>query len=290
MIRWRIDLAYDGTAFHGWAEQPGLRTVQGELERWLPQVLRLDQPVRLTVAGRTDAGVHADAQVCHVDLPDEVDTSSLLHRLRRVLADDIAIRSITAAPEGFDARFSALWRRYRYRIWDDASVRTPTRRHQVAPAKGTLDVAAMQTAADLLRGLRDFAAFCKPRDGATTIRTLRRVAVERDEQGQVDTVLVADAFCHSMVRSVMGALVAIGQHRRGLAWLEEVLTLDRRASDITVMPARGLTLEAVGYPADTDLAERAEQSRRHREPTELVEGAEIEVPDELTDGVRLEDL
>lgn len=277
MTRWRIDLAYDGTDFHGWADQPGLRTVQGELERWLPQVLRLDEPVRLTVAGRTDAGVHADAQVCHVDLPDEVDTSTLLHRLRRVLDDDIAVHAVTRAPEGFDARFSAIWRRYRYRLWDESAVRSPARRHQVASTRGHLDVAAMQSAAALALGLRDFAAFCKPREGATTIRTLQFCEVTRLADGQVDTVLRADAFCHSMVRSVMGALVAVGLGRRTLTWLEDTLTLDHRAPDVTVMPASGLTLEAVGYPDDADLGARALASRRQRHADEL-------------DDIRLEDL
>ncbi|MGJ6981278.1 tRNA pseudouridine(38-40) synthase TruA [Aestuariimicrobium soli] len=272
--RWRLDLAYDGTNFHGWAHQPGLRTVQGELERWLPQVLRLDAPVALTVAGRTDAGVHADAQVCHLDLPSDTNTSTLLHRLRRVLDGDIAVHRLTPAAPGFDARFSAIWRRYRYRLWDDEAVRTPTLRHRVATTRGRLDPGAMQAAAELTLGLRDFAAFCKPRPdaeqtGATTIRTLQHCEVVRHRDGQIDTVLRADAFCHSMVRSVMGALVAVGLGRRTLSWLEHTLTLDHRATDVTVMPASGLTLEAVGYPDDARLGDRAVESRRRREVDEI---------------------
>ena len=264
-MRLRIDLAYDGTDFHGWATQPGLRTVQGVLERWIGQVLRLPEQPTLVVAGRTDAGVHARAQVCHVDLAAGADPSpDLERRLRRVLPHDIAIRGVGPAPEGFDARFSATWRRYCYRVIDEGGFADPLLRGHVARVPFALDLEALNAATRLVTGLRDFAPFCKPRDGATTIRELRRFEAVRRGDGVVEIWLQADAFCHSMVRSLVGALTAVGGGRRGLAWLEAVATSPTRHSDVLVMPANGLTLEAVGYPADPHLAERAEQARNVR--------------------------
>ncbi len=261
-MRWRMDLAYDGTEFHGWALQPGLRTVQGVLEEWLPRLLRTDGRVDLTVAGRTDAGVHARAQVCHFDFGDADLAGMLQHRLAKVLPEDIAVYRVRPAPEGFDARFSATWRRYCYRIadqWPD-----PLLRRTHARSRFPLDVEVMNAAATMLTGLRDFAPFCKPRAGATTIRDLRELRVQRTAPGVVSVHLVSDAFCHSMVRSLVGALSAVAGGRRSLAWLEEVAASSRRHPDVTVMPARGLTLEEVGYPADEDMAARAIQSRAVR--------------------------
>jgi len=265
--RWRLDIAYDGTAFHGWATQEGLRTVQGELEHWITMVLRLDEPARLTVAGRTDAGVHARGQVAHVDLPKEVDGTHLAQRLARVLPEDVAVRTVRRAPEGFDARFSATWRRYVYRLWDPDSHPDPVLRGQVTPVRERLDVAAMDAAAAGLLGLRDFAAFCKHREGATTIRNLTLLSVARqdDPSRTITCVVQADAFCHSMVRSLVGALWAVGAHRRDAAWLARMAAQSVRQSDIHVMPARGLCLEEVGYPPDELLAERAAEARAFRE-------------------------
>ena len=264
-MRLRLDLGYDGTDFHGWAAQPGQRTVQGVLEPWIAQVLRLPSQPTLVVAGRTDAGVHARAQVCHVDLDVEADPSAdLLRRLQRVLPHDIAVRSVAPAPEGFDARFSATWRRYCYRVSDEGTFHDPLLRGQVARLPFPLDIGALNSAAATVIGLRDFAAFCKPREGATTIRELREVSALRREDGVVEIWLQADAFCHSMVRSLAGALTAVGGSRRTLAWLEEVTASPRRHSEVPVMPANGLTLEGVGYPADEDLALRAEQARTVR--------------------------
>lgn len=262
-MRLRIDLAYDGTEFHGWAAQPGLRTVQGTLEEWIGKVLRLGGPPSLVVAGRTDAGVHARGQVCHVDLDlDEDPSATLQHRLRRVLPEDLAIRRVSPAPEGFDARFSAIWRRYCYRLSDGAP--DPLLRGHVTPVKQPVDVGALDAAAGLLIGLRDFAAFCKPRDGATTIRDLRELSATRRPDGTVEIHLLADAFCHSMVRSLVGALTAVADGRRTLAWLEEVAASSVRHGEVHVMPARGLTLEEVGYPPDDQLAARATESRAMR--------------------------
>lgn len=261
-MRLRLDLAYDGGAFHGWAVQPGLRTVQGEIEAAIATILRLDDPAGLTVAGRTDSGVHARGQVAHVDLADEVDPTTLLRRLQRVLPPDIAVRDVMAAPGGFDARFSALERRYVYRICD--TVPDPLTRAMVVTTTKPLDVEAMNAAADHLLGEHDFASFCKKREGATTIRTLRELSTER-AHGRVETTVRADAFCHSMVRALMGALVAVGEGRYAPDWAGVILAGHVRDPRVRVMPAHGLTLEEVVYPADDLLAARVVESRRRRD-------------------------
>ncbi len=263
-MRARLDLAYDGAGFAGWARQPGQRTVQGELELWIPRVLRLPTPVSLVVAGRTDAGVHARGQVAHVDLPDDADLTALARRLARVLTPDIVVRSITSAPEGFDARFSAIWRRYCYRLADAASFPDPLTRGHVTRVKGTLDLDAMNAAGTALLGLHDFGPFCRPREGATTIRTLLDLDARRLPDGDIEYWLRADAFCHSMVRSLMGALTAIGAGRRDADWLADVMAWPSRHHAVLVMPPHGLTLEEVGYPPDADLASRAAEARTVR--------------------------
>lgn len=265
MRRWRIDLSYDGTGFHGWATQPGLRTVQGLLEEHIGMVLRLPEPPSLVVAGRTDAGVHARGQVCHVDLPSDLDAAdNLAWRLQRSLPEDVVVRAVSPAPEGFDARFSAIWRRYCYRLVDANRPPDPLKRFWVTPFRHAIDVDLLNDATTLVRGLRDFAAFCRPRDGATTIRDLRELAARVAEDGIVEIHLLADAFCHSMVRSLVGALTAVAGGRRDLAWLARVADSPTRHNEVHVMPARGLTLEEVGYPGDDQLAARAEQSRAIR--------------------------
>jgi len=261
-VRLRLDLAYDGAAFHGWATQPSLRTVQGVVETAIATVLRLDAPAPLTCAGRTDTGVHARWQVAHVDL-DGVDPAVLARRLRRILPDDISLLGVAEAPPGFDARFSALERRYVYRLNDQPGADPLTRGHVVAWPRA-LDVDAMNAAASHLIGEHDFAAFCRKREGATTIRTLRELSAVRAPDGLVETTVRADAFCHSMVRSLMGALVAVGEGRHEPAWAGDVLTAGVRDPRVKVMPAHGLVLEEVRYPPDDELASRAEQSRRMR--------------------------
>ena len=269
--RLRLDLGYDGAAFSGWAAQPALRTVQGVLTDAIRQVLRLPDPPQLVVAGRTDAGVHARGQVAHVDLPAEpVDAARLaetLHRrLTRVVPDDVAVHEVTVAPPGFDARFSAVWRHYVYRLWDADSRPDPLLRGHITRVPRPLDVDLTQAAAQRLVGLHDFAAFCKPREGATTIRTVQWIGVDRaaDAAGTVEVGLRADAFCHSMVRSVVGALVAVGGGQRSIDWLADVLASPVRHSQVTVLPAHGLCLEEVGYPDDDQLAARAEEARAVR--------------------------
>lgn len=264
-MRWRLDLAYDGTDFHGWAAQPGLRTVQDVLETRIGQVLRLPQPPALVVAGRTDAGVHARGQVCHLDLAGDDDIADvLLRRLARALPDDLVVRAVSPAPDGFDARFSASWRRYCYRVVDSEHFPDPLQRRWVARLRHPISVEVLNEAAGLLRGLRDFAPFCKARDGATTIRELRELSARATPSGVVEIHLLADAFCHSMVRSLVGALTAVAGGRRDLHWLADVAASPTRHGEIHVMPARGLTLEEVGYPAPELLAARAVEARSVR--------------------------
>lgn len=261
-MRLRLDLSYDGTAFHGWAAQPGLRTVQGEVEAALATILRLDVAPPLTCAGRTDAGVHARGQVAHIDL-EEVDPPALERRLRRLLPDDIGLRSLTPAAEGFDARFGATERRYVYRILDAPAGPDPLTRSSVVRWARRLDVDAMNAAAGHLLGEHDFASFCKKREGATTIRTLLELSAVRSGD-LVETTVRADAFCHSMVRALMGALVAVGEGRFAPEWAAEILANAARDARVTVMPAHGLVLEEVVYPDEAGLAARVLEARRRR--------------------------
>ena len=261
-MRLRIDLAYDGTDFHGWAAQPGLRTVQGELAHALTTVLRVPE-VSMVCAGRTDAGVHARGQVVHVDV--EVPPSDLLvRRVNGVLPADVRVRRIAAAAPGFHARFGALWRRYTYRVADSAEILDPlTRRHVLAWGR-PLDLEALNAASATLVGRHDFASFCKQREGATTIRTLLDLGWARGPDGVVEASVRADAFCHSMVRSLVGCLLAIGDGRRPVSWAGEMLAAGARDSSVTVAHAHGLVLEEVAYPPDDELAARADQTRAKR--------------------------
>lgn len=272
-VRLRLDLGYDGAGFHGWARQERLRTVQGDLEAALDTVLRTTGTT-LTVAGRTDTGVHARGQVAHVDLdPDLLSAAAgrstdppeiaLLRRLNGVLAPDVRVHRIAPAPPGFDARFSAVWRRYCYRIADDPAVVDPLTRGHVLAWPRALDLDRMNDAAALLVGEHDFASFCKKREGATTIRSLLDLSWTR-VAGVAEATVRADAFCHSMVRSLVGCLIAVGEGRREPGWARDVLAARARDSAVTVVQAHGLTLEEVGYPADDDLAAQAERSRTVR--------------------------
>ena len=271
-VRWRLDISYDGTNFSGWAAQTGRRTVQGELETWLARVLRLEERPRLVCAGRTDAGVHARGQVAHLDLDSAMISdgdAALTRRLNGVLGGDCVVRRISIAPSGFDARFGAIWRRYVYRISDRSVPPDPLYRHQVAQVQAEVDLARWNDEAGALLGLRDFGAFCRGREGASTIRTLFELTARRIASGPMADVIEctvrADAFCHSMVRSLVGALVAIGTGRRDHEWLAGVTERGVRDSTIMVMPAHGLTLEEVGYPADHELATRALEARAIRQ-------------------------
>ena len=292
LTRLRLDVAYDGTGFKGWGRQPRLRTVQGELEAAIATVLsRYGTPPKLTVAGRTDAGVHALGQVAHLDLTEEqfagLDDSyrgkgtgsgrtertpqSRAARLaRRVngivgLSSDLYVKSSTIAPPGFDARFSAIWRRYEYRIADQLAEKNPLERASTLWYPRELDVATMNEVAASVIGLHDFAAYCKPREGATTIRTLQGFEWRRDENGLLTARLEADAFCHSMVRALVGAAVAVGEGTLSQERAAFLLEEKKRTSEFKVMPAKGLTLIEVGYPEDSKLGARAEQTRARRD-------------------------
>ncbi|MFJ1973172.1 tRNA pseudouridine(38-40) synthase TruA [Streptomyces sp. NPDC087903] len=268
-VRVRMDLSYDGSGFSGWAKQAGgRRTVQGEIEDALRTVTRSgDTTYELTVAGRTDAGVHARGQVAHVDLPGELwaeHREKLLKRLAGRLSKDVRVWSLTEAPEGFNARFSAIWRRYAYRVTDNPGGVDPLLRGHVLWHDWSLDVDAMNEAARRLLGEHDFAAYCKRREGATTIRTLQALALERGADGIITATVRADAFCHNMVRSLIGALLFVGDGHRGPEWPGKVLAAGVRDSAVHVVRPHGLTLEEVGYPADELLAARNKEARNRR--------------------------
>ena len=267
LVRLRLDIGYDGTDFAGWARQPGRRTVQGVIEEALARVLRLDPPPGLTVAGRTDAGVHASGQVAHVVVPVAAYTQingTLPRRMAGVLPPDVRIWRITPAPDGFDARFSALSRRYVYRVCDNPVGVDPMRRREVLWHPRPLDVDRMNAASALLLGEHDFAAFCKRREGATTIRRLLRYDWVREPGDLAVATVEADAFCHSMVRAIVGALLAVGDRRRPIEWPAEVLAAGVRDSAVQVLPPHGLSLEEVVYPEAALLASRAQETRRVR--------------------------
>ncbi|MEU2128532.1 tRNA pseudouridine(38-40) synthase TruA [Streptomyces sp. NPDC018352] len=267
-VRVRLDLAYDGKDFSGWAKQTSRRTVQGEIEDALRTVTRSSRTYDLTVAGRTDAGVHARGQVAHVDLPDEVwaeHGDKLLRRMAGRMAPDVRIWRIAPASEGFNARFSALWRRYAYRVCDRQGGVDPLLRGHVLWHDRSLDLAAMNEAAALMTGEHDFAAYCKKREGATTIRTLQKLSWVRDEASGILTATVqADAFCHNMVRALIGAALFVGDGRRPPGWPAQVLAARVRDPGVHVVRPHGLTLEEVAYPADELLAVRAREARNVR--------------------------
>ena len=271
-FRLRIDFAYDGTNFSGWAKQRDQKTIQGEMESALEPITR--NPISLQVAGRTDAGVHALAQVAHFDLPErdhqghEWDLADITYRLNRILPEDIRVHSIAKAPQYFHARFSALSRSYIYKILDDGQTLPPLLRYDTATWYRPLDLDAMNEAVNPLLGEHDFAAFCKARESGTSIRTLKEFAFERDLMGVIIAKVKADAFCHSMVRSLIGAAVCVGEARFSPTWMKEVLDGKTRIGESLVFPARGLTLIKVEYPEDLELKERLSITVRRRDEDE----------------------
>lgn len=271
--RLRLDISYDGTDFAGWARQIGQRTVCEALETTLATVLRV--PVRLTVAGRTDAGVHATGQVAHADIPESAldtrsiagDPSTLVGRLAKMLPDDVRVREIVRGSAHFDARFSALRRHYVFRLTDARWGAEPVHARTTAAWRRPVDVEAMNAASSSLVGLNDFAAFCRRREGATTIRDLQRFDWQRDDEGVLIGRVSADAFCWSMVRSLVGAVASVGDGRRDIDWCRGLLGESERNSRIPVAEARGLCLVGVDYPADDELAARNEITRDVRTST-----------------------
>lgn len=278
LTRVRVDLAYDGASYHGWARQPGLPSVQEALEDGLEKIIR--RRVRTIVAGRTDAGVHAAHQVVHFDLTEEewfsitrgrvglAPESSLVRRLNGVLQAEqgaILVRAAQRAPRGFDARFSALSRQYRYMISDRLSTRDPLRRVFTHWHGTTLDADLMNSEAQSVLGLHDYLSFCKPREGATTIRTLQDFDVVRERDETITAYLQADAFCHNMVRALVGSSMLVGEGKREPGWLARRMRKQERGSDVRLAPAHGLVLEHVEYPGDDEMSHRAERTRAKRQ-------------------------
>lgn len=261
LARFRLDVSYDGTDFSGWAVQPGLRTVQGVLTDALSRVLRAE--VSLTVAGRTDAGVHASGQVVHADLDDSLDPVWLVRRLARILPPDVRVRAVTPVPPAFDARFAALRRHYAYRVAVTPWGADPLRARDTVSWPYPVSQEAVNAASALLVGEHDFAAYCKHREGATTVRGLERFTWSAGD-GVLTAHVSADAFCHSMVRSLVGAMLEVGRGRKPVDWPASLLARRERESGIPVAPAHGLTLVGVDYPADAELAARTEITRNVR--------------------------
>ena len=261
--RLRIEIAYDGTNFSGWAVQPDRRTVQACIEEALSKIARIS--VETIVAGRTDAGVHATGQVIHVDVPESLVLEDLGYKLNRILDEDVRVNNIEIAPPAFHARFSALRRYYEYRILDENKVIQPLARLNTASWYRPLDVDVMNHASALLLGTHDYAAFCKFREGGTTIRTLETYQWRRDREGYLVADVVADAFCYSMVRNLVGAIVCVADGRKDPEWISTLLENKERVSDSLVFPARGLTLYKVDYPDAAELLERAKKTVARRE-------------------------
>ena len=270
VTRVRLDVSYDGADFSGWAAQPGRRTVAGVLVQALGVLAGADIPLGLTVAGRTDAGVHATGQVCHVDLPTDAwhglgDT--LLRRLAALMPPDARVRAARAVPATFDARFSATFRRYEYRVADTPYGPEPLRRHDTLGWPRPLELDRLRAAAAGLVGEHDYAAFCRRKEHATTVRAINRLDWRRDAGGVAVVTVQADAFCQAMVRSLVGAMLAVGDGRREPGWPAGLLRLRERSSEVTVAPAHGLTLVEVGYPDDPEhYASQAVATRRMRDP------------------------
>jgi tRNA pseudouridine38-40 synthase len=267
VVRVRFDIGYDGAGFSGWARQPGRRTVQETLEDALARVLSLPEPAPLTVAGRTDAGVHARGQVAHADIRADCWAGAgpaAVRRLARLLPPDVRVHRAAPAPPGFDARFSAIWRRYAYRVCDDLALADPLTRHSTLWHRSGLDLEVMNEAAQGCLGEHDFAAFCRRREGASTVRTLLRLEWARTGPAVAEATVVADAFCHNMVRALVGAMLKVGEGNRPPGWPAEVLAARVRDPVVPVVPPHGLCLAEVGYPADAGLAARATAARHLR--------------------------
>jgi tRNA pseudouridine38-40 synthase len=265
-LRLRIDFSYDGTDFSGWAKQPNLHTVQGTLDGALATILRMDS-IQSTVAGRTDAGVHATGQTAHVDVDDSVEPERLLRQLNSILSSGaIHVHRVTVAAPGFDARYSPMFRRYEYRVSDAVGNRDPRTRRFTLWVDDHLDVELMNAAAASILGLHDWTTYCKPRPRATRVRELQIFRWRRDSDGTLVAEVQADAFCHNLVRNLVGMCIAVG---RGKLSVGDAVTLREertRTSAFIVIPPHGLTLVEVGYPADNEVGDRAELSRARREP------------------------
>jgi len=241
---YRLDIGYDGSAFHGYARNPGVRTVQGDLEAALATITGVE--IKTSVAGRTDAGVHARGQVVSFYAESELDTDRMARSLGSMLGQEVAVRSLIEADDGFDARRSARSRIYRYSI-DDSPVPDPLTRVAVWHVAESLDVEAMNTAAAAFIGLHDFASLCRAQEGKTTMRTVLRAEWSRPGSLLVYEV-EAKAFCHQMVRSMVEVCVEVGRGRLDAENVPAILeALDRNAAPRGAAPPHGLVLERVVY-------------------------------------------
>lgn len=269
-FRYRIDLAYDGTDFYGFSKQSAYRTVAGELLSGLVKIFGEDEEdFRMRVAGRTDAGVHAQAQVAHLDLtPEQLKRIRRGHgvaeRLNKIIDPDVRVTTFEEADPGFHARFSALSRRYRYSIADRSVTPNPMTSRYMLEISWNLEVDPMIEVAKEFMGLRDFRAFCKERDGTTTIRELQEISVKRRPNGVIDIEVEADAFCHNMVRSVVGALMSAGSGRTTAKEVRKALKGQRNEHAYKVQAPQGLTLIKISYPAKSKLGAQAELTQRMR--------------------------
>jgi tRNA pseudouridine38-40 synthase len=262
-----LDVGYDGTGFAGWAAQPGQRTVAGVLTETLARVFGVVDG--LTVAGRTDAGVHATGQVCHLDVPAgrwAAVEDTLVRRLAGLLPPDIRVSRAVEVPPTFDARFSALGRRYAYRVADAPEGAPPLRHRDTLAWPRPLDLGRLNAASAGLNGEHDFAAFCRRKERASTIRMVTALTWRRDPDAVLVAAVAADAFCQAMVRSLVGALLAVGDGRRPIDWPAGLLSRRERASEVVVAPPHGLTLVEVAYPESAELyAARAAVTRNRRD-------------------------
>ena len=241
-----------------------MRTVQGELNKVLKQFLRLDK-VKTVGAGRTDAGVHARGQVVHFDIDQELwsKIKDPMYKFRRILPSDIQVRKVVIAHPDFDARYSALKRRYSYTISDAKDGLDPLNSRYVLDYRKKLDHHAMNKASKELIGLNDFYAFCKTRKGSTTIRNLIKFNWTR-KSDYVICEVIADAFCYSMVRGLVAAVVQVGEGKRDFSWPKEIMLKGKKITDLNVVSANALVLEEVTYPHSSKLKEQYEITRRMR--------------------------
>jgi tRNA pseudouridine38-40 synthase len=268
LIRISGKIAYDGKDFSGWGLQPDRRTVQGVLEDAISTLLRVDRVI-VQCAGRTDAGVHATAQVIHFDIAetDAMEMKDLTYKINAILPEDVSIQELEVTTPDFDARFAALSRSYEYLIYQGQ--RNPLLRERAHRSYLPLDVAAMNDASKALIGLHDFSAFCKKREGATTLRTLMKFEWTETADGLIKVELEADAFCYSMVRGLIGAVLAIGEGKFDKAWLENYLAGREREAHVFAAPALGLTMVDVNYPDASEYANRIGETLQVRDTDTL---------------------
>ncbi|PRB71369.1 tRNA pseudouridine(38-40) synthase TruA [Arthrobacter sp. MYb213] len=277
LIRMRMVLGYDGAAYNGWARQPNVTGVQQLVEEALETLIR--RLVRVFVAGRTDAGVHARHQVVHFDLTEEEYLGlprnsdlepgpALLRRINGLLGQQqgaVWVHEVDRAADGFDARFSALARRYSYRIADGIHRWDPLSRQLTMWYREEIDIDLLNAEAQSVLGRHDFLSFCKPKPRATTIRTLQEFVFSRAEDGNIVVHLKADAFCHNMVRSLIGGALRVASGREQPGFLAERLALMVRDSKSILAHPHPLVLEEVYYPDDDELAARAALTRARRD-------------------------